>query len=85
MTEMLLCHTKMKVLTVKLDDRSANRIARLAKERHTTKSEVVRQALERGLQSVEDPLADIRDLVGSMQGPSDLSTNTKYLDGYGEE
>ena len=76
----------MKILTIKLDDRSANRISRIAKARKTTKSQVVREAIERGLSSNEsDPLADIRDLVGSIDGPADLSTNAKHLEGYGED
>ncbi len=86
MTEMLLGNTSMKILTIKLDDRSANRISRIAKARKTTKSQVVREAIERGLSSNEsDPLADIRDLVGSIDGPADLSTNAKHLEGYGED
>lgn len=75
----------MKILSIKLSDTSANKIARLAKSRRTTMSAVVREALDRGLESSEDPLASIRDLIGSTQGPSDLSTNRKHLDGYGKD
>lgn len=72
----------MKAVTVKLSDTCNARVRRLARERRTSTSNVIREALERGL-AADDALADIRDLVGMAEGPADLSSNPEHLEGYG--
>ena len=82
--------TAMNVVTVKLPSALHARLGRAAKQRGQTKSEVVREALEtllshsNGVPPGRSALALAGDLVGCIEGPGDLSTNPKYLDGLGE-
>ena len=63
---------------------------RVAKQRGQSKSEVVRMALEQFLdgrpvgKQTRSALELAGDLVGSVEGPGDLSTNPKYMEGFGE-
>ncbi len=77
-----------KTITIKLSDVDLNRLNKLAEERGTTKSSLVREALAEYLSEIEvkskNSFADIAtDLAGIIDGPRDLSTNKKYLSGYG--
>lgn len=57
----------------------------LARRRGSSRSAVVREAVEalaKGGRWSVTALAG--DLVGSLQGPGDLSTNSDYMDGFGE-
>jgi len=79
----------MKTISLKLSDRLHAKLQRLAKSRKQTKSDVVREALERMLDGQESskPVSALDlagDLVGSCQGPGDLSTNPKYMEGFGK-
>ena len=82
-------HLLMKTLTVRLPEKLASDIAAESRRRGISKSNVVRERLERGKssESKADPLADIRDLIGSVDNPdlpSDLSARTKhYLRAWG--
>jgi hypothetical protein len=73
----------MKALTVRLPEELAAEIEAEASERKVSKSDVVRERLERGQKEGRrvDPLHMIRDLVGSVEGlPPDLSSRKKmYL------
>lgn len=56
-----------------------------ARKRGRSKSEVVRDCLDQGLDAQFGPkgpsCADLAgDLIGSVEGPGDLSTNKKYLE-----
>lgn len=77
----------MTTISLKIPTTLEQRLANLARKRGTSRSEVVRSALER---LVEDEdvrpgscLALMSDLVGSVDGPSDLSYNKKRLEGFG--
>ena len=78
----------MKTISLKLPDALHSKLERLAMTRKQTKSDVVREALEQMLNgkppaqsiSVHDL---VKDLAGCVDGPSDLSTNPKYMEGYG--
>ena len=74
----------MRPVTIKLSEAVDSRVDRLARARKTSKSSVIREALERGL-AAEDPLEDILDLIGLAEGPVDLSRNPKHLQGYGRD
>lgn len=78
----------MKTISLKLSDSLEQRVASEARKRGVSKSQLVRDALESYLQNggaVEGPscLDLSRDLAGSVEGPPDLSTNPKYLEGFG--
>lgn len=78
----------MKTLSLKIPDTLEGDLVAFAEERGVSKSEVVREALMR-LMRTERPaargsaLAMVEDLVGSVEGPEDLSTNPAYLDDFG--
>jgi Ribbon-helix-helix protein, copG family len=76
----------MKTLTVKLPEPLAAWLSRRAKELGRPQSEIVREALARaqaggGTDSCHDLMMDV---CGSVDGPKDLSTDPKYLDGFGK-
>ena len=79
----------MKSLTVRLPEPLAAAIEAEARVRRISKSDVVRERLERATQAREPGAApyDIADLIGSVDGlPADLGTHKKrYLraTGYG--
>jgi Arc/MetJ-type ribon-helix-helix transcriptional regulator len=80
----------MKTLTVRLPEPLIAQIEAEASERKVSKSDVVRERLTVATPTQgSDPLAAIRDLIGSVDGlPPDLSANKKkYLKamGYGRK
>ena len=79
----------MKTLTLKVPLELDLRLASAAKHRGESKSALVREALEAYLadQKNAPPLScyDLaKDIIGCFEGPGDLSTNPKYMDGFGE-
>ncbi|MFM7291701.1 MAG: CopG family ribbon-helix-helix protein [Planctomycetia bacterium] len=78
----------MRTISVKLPEPLATWLDRAASERSRSRSEIIREALERWQAaaragdgpSVAEALGDLR---GSVSGPRDLSTNPKHLRGYG--
>lgn len=75
----------MESISLKLSAGLGQRLARAAKQRGQSKSEVVRAALEQFLQN-DRPLSALDlagDLAGAGKGPGDLSTNPKHLEGFG--
>jgi len=79
----------MKNLSLKLPDALDVRLRAVARKRRTSKSDVVRDALESyfGGRSGAAPhsVLDLAgDLVGCLEGPGDLSYNKKYMRGFGK-
>lgn len=80
----------MKTMSLKLPARLSAKLDRAAKKRRQSKSALVRAALEEFLDSPPASLRTISalelagDLVGCAEGPDDLSTNPKYMEGYGK-
>ena len=79
----------MKTLSLKLPDEVDARISAIAKRRQSNKSEVVRNALDAYLAKETTPqkvsvLEVAGDLVGSLEGPGDLSHHDEHMRGYGE-
>jgi metal-responsive CopG/Arc/MetJ family transcriptional regulator len=76
----------MKSMTIKLPAQLSARVARLARKRQVSRSDVVRQALE----ALPDEEADtfigrFGHLAGTAKElPSDLSTHKRHLKGFGE-
>ena len=81
----------MKTLSLKIPEKLDQRIAHEVLRRRIPKSALVREALDQFLfrsnSSKKQPsVFDLtRDLAGKYRGgPSDLSTNPKYMEGFGE-
>jgi hypothetical protein len=82
----------MRTIWLKLPGGLHAKLDRAAKQRKQSKSEVVRAALEQFLNGKE-PSESARPIsalelagkwVGCAEGPGDLSTNPKYMEGFGE-
>jgi hypothetical protein len=80
----------MKIFSLKLPHQLAGRLAREARHRNQTKSDLVRAALEAYLDRTPNgrrhPLsaADLaRDRIGCLEGPEDLATNPAHMEGFG--
>lgn len=76
----------MKILTLRIDDGLARWLSEEARHGGRTKSDIVREALLKQ-RNGKRPLSlhdRMKDLCGMISGPRDLSTNPKYLEGFGE-
>ena len=80
----------MKTISLKLPDNLLARLEEEARVRRVTKSELVREGIEKTLEGTtvaEDPSCYElgRDLAGSLKGlPADLATNADHLEGFGQ-
>ena len=84
----------MTTMTLKLPKTLDEKLAAVAKLRRASKTTIVRQAVEDYLTTLPDPdlsipAPTVGELVGHLAGcldggPPDLSTNKKYMEGYGE-
>ena len=80
----------MKTLTIKISPQLEQEIVRASEREHLSKSELVRRALvayisqrNAGVPTLS-ALEQAGDLVGCFSGgPSDLSSNPRYLDDFG--
>lgn len=76
----------MTTLICNIPEKLDARLEMLAKQARVPKAKFVRKALER---AVGSPRANgaafklVKELCGSLSGPSDLATNPKYLEGLG--
>jgi len=78
----------MKTLTVKVPEALDLKLSAVAAKRRESKSALIRAALDHILKSSEaitpNSCLDLaKDLIGSVEGPSDLSYKNKHLKGYG--
>ncbi|MCX6546225.1 MAG: ribbon-helix-helix protein, CopG family [Acidobacteria bacterium] len=75
-------------MSLKVPDVLEQRLARLAESRGASRSGLIREALERfldeGSAHPDSCLARAADLIGSVEGPADLSHNKKRLEGFGK-
>lgn len=75
----------METVSFKLPAELRRRLVEEAKRRRVHQSALIREALERSLGAARASVKEIScatlagDLVGSISGPSDLSTNPVYL------
>jgi hypothetical protein len=88
---LLLCQfgitlTSMKTVSVKLPTPLAAWLTQQARELRRSKSALVRQALEqqRSKPGRGTCLDLMEDLCGCVRGPRDLSTNPRYMEGFGK-
>ncbi len=79
----------MKAISFKLPVGLHAKLGRAARQRKQSKSAVVRAALEQFLDGEPAiPSGSLREAaerwIGCVEGPGDLSTNPKYMDGFGK-
>lgn len=82
----------MKTLSVKIPDALQARLAAACRSRGVSQSSLLREALEahlsdaQGRNGAKAPSCYdlVADLAGSLEGPSDLSTNPRHMDGFGQ-
>ena len=79
----------MKTLTVKVPEDLDLKLAAMAAKRGESKSNLIRTALEAIVNAneriVPNSCLDLaKDIVGSVEGPPDLSYNKEHLKGYGQ-
>ena len=79
----------MKTLTVKVPEELDLKLAAVAAKRGESKSNLIRTAIISILSTNEavthnSCLDMAKDLVGSVEGPPDLSCNKRHLKGYGK-
>lgn len=80
----------MTTITCKVPEKLAAQLDALARTERRSKSAVVREALEERLKAKRrrGPVTAydlVKHLCGSIKdGPSDLATNPKYMEGFGE-
>jgi len=80
--------TTLTPISLKLPATLEARLTAEAKRRRTTKSAIIRNAVEQAFAKQQGfvSCADLAgDLVGSLRGPRDASTNKKSLEDYGLE
>ncbi len=79
----------MKTLTLRVPEELAVKLAAAAERKGENKSALIRLAIESMLSEAEgispNSCLDLaRDLLGSIEGPPDLSHNKEHLEGYGK-
>jgi metal-responsive CopG/Arc/MetJ family transcriptional regulator len=75
---------EVRTISLKLPEGLDRALDEFAKTSGTSRSKVIRDALERYLGEGGGSIADrARDLAGCLEGPSDLSSGRHHMDGYG--
>ncbi|MBI5505290.1 MAG: ribbon-helix-helix protein, CopG family [Deltaproteobacteria bacterium] len=75
----------MRIASFKLPEELDRALTEMARGRHMTRSALVREALEKLAPRPTVSAADLAgSLVGCLEGPTDLSTSAKHLEGFGE-
>jgi Arc/MetJ-type ribon-helix-helix transcriptional regulator len=78
----------MKTISVKIPEDLDLKLTAVAEKRRESKSAIIRSALDQLVNSSDaitpnSCLELAQDLIGSVEGPPDLSYNKKHLKGYG--
>jgi metal-responsive CopG/Arc/MetJ family transcriptional regulator len=82
---MRITRPAMRVVSIKLSQQLDEELSAIAKRRNASRSAILREALESFAKGSSRSVTSVAaDLVGSLRGPKDLSTNPKHLSGYGE-
>jgi predicted transcriptional regulator len=75
----------MRTVSFKLPENLDEAITKLAKRHRSTRSALVRRALEAFAREGGGSVTALaKDLAGSIEGPSGLSTSTRHMVGYGK-
>lgn len=75
----------MRTVSFKLPEALDEALSDLARRRKSSRSALVREALEALASSGRKSVTAVVDeLVGAVDGPKDLSSNPKHMSGYGK-
>jgi Arc/MetJ-type ribon-helix-helix transcriptional regulator len=80
----------MTTVTLKMPEPLARQVRVAAEKRHTSRSAIVRQAVEKYINAdipdSEQPSAFdlVKEFAGAVKGPADLSSNPRLMKGYGQ-
>jgi metal-responsive CopG/Arc/MetJ family transcriptional regulator len=75
----------MRIASFKLPEELDQTLTAVARERHVSRSALVREAIENFVKPPRRSALDLAgDLVGSIDGPADLSTSPKHMKDFGE-
>jgi len=75
----------MRTVSLKLPEDLDQALTELAERRHTSRSALLREAVERLTREERRTVGQLAaDLIGSLEGPEDLSTSPKHMKGFGE-
>jgi predicted transcriptional regulator len=75
----------MRTVSVKLPADLDEALTKLSERRQTSRSLLIREAVERYTRGEEKTVGQLAsDLIGSVEGPRDLSTSPKHMKGFGE-
>jgi metal-responsive CopG/Arc/MetJ family transcriptional regulator len=77
----------MVTISLKVSENLAHQLEQEAKQSSRSRSEVIREALQEKFESKKKrrTMADVfRECGGFFEGPEDLSTNPKHMEGFGE-
>lgn len=77
----------MRAISLKLPDQLDQKITALARRRRSSRSAVMREALEAFTATGSartSVTAAAGELVGALRGPQDLATSAEHLAGYGK-
>ena len=73
-----------RLVSIKLDSDLDHELTEIARRKKVSRSWVVREALREYASRPRRSALDLAgDLAGSVEGPRDLSTNSRHLSGYG--
>jgi hypothetical protein len=79
----------MTTITCKISEKLNGQLEALARRRRTSKSAILREALEGKTKASARSAAPsaydlVKHLCGSLRGPKNLSTNPRHMRGFGE-
>ncbi len=75
----------MRTVSFKLPESLDNAVTDMARARRLSRSAIMREAIESIATTKRRSVTALAgDLVGSVEGPSDLAGNPKHLSGYGK-
>ena len=77
--------TPMRTVSFKLPEELDDALNELARSRGASRSALVREAIESLAKGKRRSVTSVAgNLVGSVEGPTDLASNRKHLSGYGK-
>ncbi len=75
----------MRTVSFKLPEELDDALNELARSRGASRSALVREAIESLAKGKRRSVTSVAgNLVGSVEGPTDLATNSKHMSGYGK-